>query len=103
MRVADADGRQRERDRVAEQQDDHESPEHQRRDVLDQEGGHRLSPRPCAVRSISLGDLLVAARSHDLLGELFLERLLSVLLARIGDQSPRKRDALDQLGQALQR
>src|SRR5439155_18296611 len=51
QREADADRGERKGHRVAEQQDDDQRDEHQRRDVLDQERGHRLSPRNFTVSS----------------------------------------------------
>src|SRR5438309_62513 len=53
---------------------------------------HRLEPR---------GDRKVTARADDLLGELFLCRLLDVLLARIGNRPHQEGDPLDELGQRL--
>ena len=47
---ANADGAQRERDRIAQQHHDDQRREHQRRHVLDQEGGH-ASSLPAAARA----------------------------------------------------
>ena len=83
----DADGGQRERHRKAEQQDDDQADEHQRRDVGDQPGAHRRPRASSDVRGLQRAHATLRfelALARDLLGELLLGGLRVVPLERIG-------------------
>src|SRR5262249_12271893 len=54
QRVNQADSRERKGRRIAKQKHDHERRKHDRRDIMDKEGGHDLPPVSCVDCSIAL-------------------------------------------------